>query len=281
MAEKAKLHRRNETAAVAFIKENLNLNPEQAKKMKVIEFISPSIEDLLNQANGVYLSSIKKTLNTKNAEIVEYKPSLRIQFLNLITNPMLASIFLILGIYALVFGFASPGFGSEIAGVVLISLGLLGLGFDINIVAVFLLLFGIILLLLEIKVPGFGALGIAGIIATVIGSILLVPTSFPRYFISKEFQRTMIATVAVPSVIFGIFLLFALYKVLEIRRKKPEIGEMIGDIAKVTEKITPKKSGYVDYKGEIWQASSNKKIEKGAEVIIEGKKLHVLIVKKK
>ena len=280
VAEKARLHKRNETAAVAFIKENLNLNPEQAKQMKVIEFISPSIEELLNQANGMYLSSIKKTLNTRNAEIIEFKPSLRIQFLNLITNPMLASIFLILGIYALVFGFASPGFGSEIAGIVLISLGLLGLGFDINIVAVFLLLFGIVLLLLEIKVPGFGALGIAGIIATIVGSILLVPTSFPRYFISKEFQKAMIATVVVPSVIFGIFLLFALYKVLQIRKKKPEIGEMIGEIAKVTENITPKKSGYVEFKGEIWEASSNKKIEKGEEVIIERKKGPVLIVNK-
>src|SRR3989338_4661444 len=162
---------------------------------------------------------------------------------------MLASIFLILGIYALVFGFASPGFGSEIAGVVLIS--------------IFLLLFGIILLLLEIKVPGFGALGIAGIIATIIGSILLVPTSFPRYFISKEFQKTMIATVVVPSIIFGIFLLFALYKVMKIRKKRPVIGEMIGDTAIVTEKITPKK------------------IEKGEEVIIERKKGPVLIVNKK
>ncbi|MBS3113933.1 nodulation protein NfeD [Candidatus Woesearchaeota archaeon] len=281
VAEKARLHRRNETAAVAFIKENLNLNPEQAKQMKVIEFISPNIEDLLNQTNGAYLNSIKKTLNTKNAVVIKYKPSLRIQFLNLITNPMLASIFLILGIYALVFGFASPGFGSEIAGVVLISLGLLGLGFNINIIAIFLLLFGIILLLLEIKVPGFGALGIAGIIATIIGSILLVPTSFPRYFISKEFQKTMIATVVVPSIIFGIFLLFALYKVMKIRKKRPVIGEMIGDTAIVTEKITPKKTGYVEYKGETWQASSNKKIEKGEEVIIERKKGPVLIVNKK
>lgn len=281
VAEKAKLHKRNETAAVAFIKENLNLNPEQAKQMKVIEFISPSIDDLLNQTNGVYLSSIKKNLNTKNVELIEYKPSLRIQFLTIITNPMLASIFIILGIYALVFGFASPGVGSEIAGIVLISIGLLGLGFDINLIAIFLLLLGIILLLVEIKVPGFGVLGIAGIIATIIGSILLVPTSFPKYFISKEFQKTMIATVVVPSIIFGMFLLFALYKVLQIRKKKPEIGELIGEIAIVTEKITPKKTGYVEYKGEIWQANSNKKIEKGEEVIIEGKKGPVLVVRKK
>ena len=278
VAEKARLHKRNETAAVAFIKENLNLNPEQAKKMNVIEFISPSIENLLNQTNGMYLSSIKKTLNTKNAEIIRFNPSLRIQFLNLITNPMLASILLILGIYALIFGFSSPGFGSEIAGVVLIALGLLGLGFNVNLIAIFLLAFGVVLLLIELHTPGFGVMGMAGIIATIIGSILLIPTSFPRYFISREFQNAMIASVIVPSVVFGIFLAFALYKVVKIRRKKPAIGELIGDIAKVTERITPKNNGYVEYKGEIWQASSNKKIENGAEVIITEKKGPILIV---
>ncbi len=281
VAEKARLHKRNETAAVAFIKENLNLNPEQAKKMNVIEFVSPSVEDLLNQTNGMHLSSIKKTLNTKNAEIIRFNPSLRIQFLNLITNPMLASILLILGIYALIFGFSSPGFGSEIAGVVLIALGLLGLGFNVNLIAIFLLAFGVVLLLIELHTPGFGVLGIAGIIATIIGSILLIPTSFPRYYISKEFQTTMIASVIVPSIIFGIFLAFALYKVMKVRKKKSVIGEMIGDITKVTEKITPKKTGYVEYKGEIWQAKSSKKIEKGEEVIIKGKEGPVLIVKKR
>ncbi len=281
LAEKARVHGRNQTAAIAFIKENLNLNPEQAKRMNVIEFISSSVEDLSNQVNGLRLNStIQKTLSTKNAEIIKHKPSLRIQFLNLITNPMLASILLILGIYALIFGFSSPGFGSEIAGVIMIALGLLGLGFNVNLVAIFLLILGIVLILIEVNTPGFGVLGIAGIISTIIGSILLIPTSFPRYYISKEFQNLMIASVIVPSIVFGAFLGFALFKVMKIRRKKPEIGEMIGDIAKVTEKITPKKFGYVEYKGEMWQASSNKKIEKGEDVIIEGKKGPVLIVRK-
>jgi len=65
---------------------------------------------------------------------------------------------------------------------------------------------------------------------------------------------------------------------VKIRRKKPAIGELIGDIAKVTERITPKNNGYVEYKGEIWQAKSSKKIEKGTEVIITGKKGPILIV---
>ena len=281
VSEKARLHGRNETAAVAFIKENLNLNPEQAKRMDVIEFVSSSAEDLLNQADGLFLKSIKKTLATKNAEIIKHKPSIRILFLNSVTNPMLASILLIIGIYALIFGFSSPGFGSEIAGIVLIALGLLGLGFNVNIIAIFLLSLGVILLLIEINTPGFGVLGIAGIITTIIGSILLIPTSFPRYFISNEFQNMMIASVIVPSIVFGIFLGFALFKVMKVRRKKPAIGDMIGDTALVREEIKPKRTGFIVYHGELWEAKSSKKIDRGAEVIIEGKEMHILVVKKK
>ena len=194
---------------------------------------------------------------------------------------MLASILLIIGIYALIFGFSSPGFGSEIAGIVLIALGLLGLGFNVNIIAIFLLSLGVILLLIEINTPGFGVLGIAGIITTIIGSILLIPTSFPRYFISNEFQNMMIASVIVPSIVFGIFLGFALFKVMKVRRKKPAIGDMIGDTALVREEIEPKRTGFIVYHGELWEAKSSKKIDRGAEVIIEGKEKHVLVVRKK
>lgn len=282
ISEKARIHGRNETAAVNFIIENLNLNAQQAKKAKVIEFISPNIEDLLIQINGLQLNSnLQKTLDTEKALIVIYKPTLRIQFLNFITNPTLASLFLIIGIYALVFGLSSPGYGSEIVGVVLIALGLLGLGFSINLIALFLLILGIVLVLIEIYTPGFGLFGIAGIVITIIGSILVIPTRFPAYYISKEFQIMLIASVIIPSILVGILLIFASYKVIEIRRKKAAIGEIIGKAALVTERITPKELGYVSYEGEIWQAKSDKIINEGVEVIITGKNGPTLIVEKK
>ncbi len=281
IAEKAKIHGRNETAAIAFITENLNLNSEQAKEIDIIEFISPSIEDLLNQVSGFATNTTTpKTLDTKNAEIVKYQPSLRIQFLNFITNPLLASLFLIIGIYALVFGLSSPGFGSEIAGVILIGLGLLGLGFSINLIAILLLAFGAVLVIIELYTPGFGVLGAAGIITLIIGSIILIPTGFPTYFISEEFQRTMTIAVIIPSIIFGGFLAFALIKVVKIKKKKPVIGEIIGEEAKVTDKITSKQLGYVMYKGEIWRAKSNQNLKVGERIIITDKKGSILTVKK-
>jgi membrane-bound serine protease (ClpP class) len=266
---------------VSFITENLNLNSEQAKEINIIEFISPSIEDLLNQTNGLTVNATtQKTLDTENVEIVEYQPSLKIRFLSFITNPLLASLFLIIGIYALVFGLSSPGFGSEIAGVILIGLGLLGLGFSINLIAILLLVFGAVLVIIELYTSGFGVLGVAGIIAMIIGSIILIPTSFPTYFISEEFQRTMRIAVVLPSIVFGGFLAFALIKVVKIKRKKPVIGEIIGEEAKVTNKITSKHFGYVMYKGEIWRAKSNQSLKVGERVIITDKRGPILTVKR-
>ncbi|MDI6807267.1 MAG: nodulation protein NfeD [Candidatus Aenigmarchaeota archaeon] len=281
IAERARTYGRNETAAKAFITENLNLNPEQAKDIKVIEFISPSIEELLQQVDGLNISTIPKTLDTADAEVAKFSPSPKLQFLNLISNPLLASLFLLIGIYAIIFGVSSPGVGSEIAGVVLIVLGLLGLGFNVNILAIFLLIFGAALILVELNTPGFGILGGGGIIAIIIGSVLLIPTTFPRYFISEEFQKSMIAAVVAPSIVFGVFLAFALKKVIEIRRKKPKVGELIGEEAIAVGKITRGKKGYVMYAGEYWEAESDQIIKPKERVIIVGKSGPILVVKKK
>lgn len=279
--ERARIYGRNETAAAAFITESLNLNPEQAKSIGVIEFTPSTIEELLEQLNGFNITTIPKTLDTENAKIVKFNPSIKLQFLSLISNPILASLFLLIGIYALIFGISSPGVGSEILGVVLISLGLLGLGFNVNLVAIFLLIFGAALILSELTTPGFGILGVGGIIAMIIGSIFLIPTTFPRYFLSEEFQKSIMVAVIVPSVTFGIFLVFALKKVVEIRWKKPKVGELIGEEATVVEKITKKKRGRVMYAGEYWEADSDQTINPREKVIIVGKSGHVLNVKKK
>lgn len=282
VSEKARIHGRNEAAAVAFITENLNLNAESAKNSNVIDFISISIEDLLIQINEFELNSIiTKKFDTVNARIIRYEPPIRIQFVNIITNPMLASLLLIIGIYAIIFGLSSPGYGSEIVGVILLALGLIGLGFDVNYVGIFLIVLGTILILVEVHTPSVGIFGLGGVVSIIIGSILLIPTTFPRYFISKEFQNEIIIMVTIPSIILGIFISLILYKVIKLRLKKPIVGGMKGKIAIVTQKIMPKKEGYVEYEGEIWEASSNVRIDKGAEVIIEDKKSYVLKVRKR
>jgi membrane-bound serine protease (ClpP class) len=276
--EKAKQHGRNATAAGEFVTKNLNLNAEEAKEAKVIEILSPSIEDLLIKVDGMKVKG--KVLRTSGVDYTYHSPSIRLLVLNLLSNPILASILLFLGIYSLIYGLTSPGFGAEIFGVIAISLGLIGVGFSINITAIFLIVFGMVLLLVELYVSSFGIIGFAGIVCVVLGSILLVPMGYPKLY-SPEFLRTLQITIITPAVVLGIFLIFAVYKMMAIRTRKPAIGGFIGDVAETIDAITPEKAGFVRYMGEYWLARSEESIETNTKVTITGKEGHVLIVKKK
>ncbi len=275
--EKAKQHGRNVTAAGEFVTKNLNLDAERAKNESVIEVVSPDIEDLLTKVDGMKAKG--RVLNTRGAAVTYYSPSLRLILLNLLSDPILASLFLLVGIYALVFGLTSPGFGAEIFGVISISLGLIGLGFSVNIAAIFLIVLGMALLLFELHVSSFGLIGIAGIICVVLGSILLVPMGYPRLY-SPEYQRTLIISLLSPAIVFGAFLAFAIYKMMEIRMKKPVIGQdIVGDMAETIDPITPETTGYVRYQGEYWMARSEESINAKTKVVITGKEGPVLKVR--
>jgi membrane-bound serine protease (ClpP class) len=276
--ENARMHGRNETAAREFITENLNLNSEVALEYGVIEYVAPSIEDLLEQVDGLEIKN--RTLETAGAEIFYYEAPLRLGFMNIISNPIVSSLLLLLGVYAVILGISNPGFGAEVFGVVAIVLGLIGTGFDVNIGGIFLILVGIALLALELQSPGVGVFGIAGMICIVAGSVLLAPTDFPRNYSPAEFQRTIIASIVTPTIIVGLFLLFAMYKVLEVRKRKPQFGEIIGDTAIVHKPITPDQTGYVIHRGEYWKARSAELLEKGEKVVILEKDDVVLVVEK-
>ncbi|MBU4138758.1 MAG: nodulation protein NfeD, partial [Euryarchaeota archaeon] len=186
---------------------------------------------------------------------------------------------LFIGIYSLIFGLTSPGYGAEIFGVISLSLGLIGLGFSINVAGLFLIAFGIGLILFELHISTFGIFGVAGIACVALGTILLVPTGYPNMY-SPEFQTNMLLSLLVPAIVLGIFLAFAIYKMMEIRVKRPVVGEIIGDTAETIDEITPVGKGYVRYLGELWLAKSQENIEPGTKVIIEGKDGAVLVVKR-
>jgi membrane-bound serine protease (ClpP class) len=275
--EKAKQHGRNETAAGQFITANLNLDAEKAKEAKVIEVVASNIEELLVKVDGMTVKG--KVLKTSGVEYTYHSPSLRLMLMGILSNPILASLLLFIGIYSLIFGLTSPGYGAEIFGVIAISLGLIGLGFSINVAGLFLIAFGIGLLLFELHVSTFGIIGVAGIACVALGSILLVPTGYPNMY-GHEFQTGLLISMLVPAIVFGGFLAFAIYKVMEIRRKKPVIGDIIGDTARTIDEITPEGKGFVRYQGEMWRAKSEVNIEAGRKVVIKGKDGPVLVVER-
>lgn len=276
--ENARKYGRNETAAGQFITENLNLNPEKALEYGVIEYIASDLNDLLDQVDGKEVKG--RELKTSGAEIVFYEPPLRLSFLNIISDPIISSLLLLLGVYALILGLSHPGFGGELFGVIAISLGLVGTGFDINIASIFLILAGVALIIIEFQSPGFGVFGIAGLVCIVAGSILLAPTDFPRNYTPAEFQQTIILSVVAPTIVVGIFLLFVLYKIAVLRHSKPKFGELLGDIAVAEDTLGPGELGYVRHKSEMWKARSEDTIEKGDKVEILEKDGTILIVKK-
>ena len=285
ISERANMYGRNKTLAKEFITKNRNVNATEAKNLGAVEFVSASIDQLLIDLDGTNIttSSGNLTLQTKNAEQIRYFPSFKIQILKIISNPILTSLLLMLGIFALIFGISSPGYGAEVFGVIAILLALIGSGFALSTLSIIFIIIGCLLLIIEIFVtPGFGIIGIGGMICLIIGSIFLIP-SYPtrEWLISSDYMIDALIVSLVVIALIAIFFAFLLYKILQIRQKKTVIGTFIGEKAKTIDRITPDSLGYVRFKGEYWQARSDNIIEPNTKVIIVGKDETILIVKTK
>jgi membrane-bound serine protease (ClpP class) len=283
LQERAVMYSRNETLAKLFITQNRNVNATVAKNSDVIEIVAPSIDQLLNDIDGrnVTTAAGTITLHTKDAEQISYSPSLKIQILKLISNPILTSLLLMLGIFALLIGISTPGYGAEVFGVIAILISLIGSGFSISTLSIIFIIIGCLLLVVEIFVtPGFGAVGIGGIICLIIGSIFLIP-SYPtrKWLITGEYMTDALIIMLIVIVLFALFFAFLLYKVLQIRKKKSTVGKFSGEQAVAIEQISPNKPGFVRFKGEYWQAKSDTVIKTNTKVIIVDKDETTLIVK--
>jgi membrane-bound serine protease (ClpP class) len=283
LQERAVMYGRNETLAKLFITENRNVNATIAKTSNIIEITASSIDQLLNEIDGrnITIADGTVTLHTKDAEQIRYSPSIQIQLLKLISNPILTSLLLMLGIFALLVGISSPGYGAEVFGIVAILLSLIGSGFTISTLSIIFIIIGCLLLAIEIFVlPGFGVVGIGGIICLIIGSIFLIP-NYPtrKWLISGEYMVDALTIMLIVIVLFALFFAFLLYKIIQIRKKKPSLGKFIGEQAVAIEQISPTKPGFVRFKGEYWQAKSDTLIETNTKVVIVEKDETTLIVK--
>ncbi len=275
--EKARTKGRNTTAAREFVTSNLNLNAEDALKFGVIEVVSPNLESLLDDVDG--MEAKNRTLATSGAEIVRFVPSFRLQVLAVLSDPLLAGLLLIVGLYALIFGLSNPGLGAELVGVMTLALGLIGLGFSVNLGALFLIILGLVLLLVELNSPGFGLMGAAGLACMIVGSVLLVPIGSTDWYTPAEYKMDAFVALVVPSLVIGAFFVFALYKVAEAKRRPTYSEVMEREVAEVLERIDPR--GHVIYNGEYWAAESEEPIEAGETVEVVGKERMVLKVRRK
>ena len=268
---RAEMRNRNKTIAAKFITENLNLNETLALEYQIIEHSSSSIDQLLKDINGsvIITSRGEVILDTINARQIRYSPSIGIQIMKFFSNPLLTSLLFMLGIFAIIFGISSPGFGAEVFGVIAILLSLIGSGFAVSALSIIFIIIGCLLLIIEIfATPGFGVIGIGGIICLLFGGMFLIPNYSTEWAISMDWINQAIIILIAAAIIIAIFFVFLLYKVIQVRRKKAAVGTFIGETAKTIDRISPYKSGYVRFKGELWNATSDIAIEPNTKVII-------------
>ena len=268
---RAEMHNRNKTIAAKFITENLNLNETSALDYQVIEHVSPSINQLMIDINGtlVKTSGGEIIIDTIDAKKIYYSPSIGISLMKFFSNPILTSLLFMLGIFAIIFGISSPGFGAEVFGVIAILLSLVGSGFSVPILSIIFIIIGCLLLIIEIfATPGFGIIGIGGVISLLFGGIFLIPNYSTNWAISMDWINDAITVIIVVAVLIAIFFAFLLYKIIIIRKKKAAVGNLVGETAKTVDMITPYKSGYVRFKGELWQATSDSTIPPNTKVKI-------------
>jgi membrane-bound serine protease (ClpP class) len=282
LQERARMYGRNETLAAEFITTNRNVNATTAYKLGVVEILANSIPALMEDLDGrnVTVSTGVVTLHTKDATVLQYSRPLSLEFYSFLTNPILAALLLMVGIFALLVGLATPGYGAEVFGGILILLGLIGVGFNLSALSIIFIILGMVLILVEIYVtPGFTVVGIGGIICLIIGSIFLIP-SYPtrEWLITGDYMTTAFLILLLVILVFAVFFGFVLYKVIEIRRKRPTIGLFSGEAAITIDRLTPDKPGYVRYKGEYWLAQSEVDVEPNTKVMILRKEETILHV---
>ena len=263
----AQLRGRNKEWAEKAVREAASLPAEDALKKNVIDIIASSTADLLKQINGreVFVEGQKRRLKTAGLTVKEINPDWRSRFLSVITNPNIAYILMLLGIYGLILEFYNPG--SIVPGTVgAICLLLAMYSFQllpINYAGMALILLGIALMIGEAFEPSFGVLGIGGVIAFVIGSIILMDTDVPGFGI----DISVIATFAVTS---ALLLFFIVGMAIKARRQPVVSGmeELLGSEALVVEDF--EQEGRVNIHSENWNAFCDTPLQKGQYVKVTG-----------
>ena len=271
----AKLRGRNMEWAEQAVRQAASLSAEEALELGVIDLIAPDLNSLITQLQGreVRLPSGNRTLETDKLSLETIEPDWRNQLLSLLSNPNVAYILMLVGLYGLIYEFANPGsILPGTAGLICLLLALYAFHvLPVNYAGLALILLGLALMIGEAFVPSFGALGIGGVIAFVVGSLILVDTDQPGYGISLP----LIVTVAVAS---AFTLVFVVGMALKSHRRPVVSGgeEMLGASGYAIAAFD--KLGTVHVHGEMWQARTARPLEKNQPIRVTGREGLVLQV---
>lgn len=271
----AQLRGRNAEWAERAVREAVSLSAVEALEQKVIDVVARDVPDLLAKVNGRTLTTAdgRRVLDTENAAIVTIEPDWRTRLLSVVTNPSVALILLMIGIYGLFFEFFSPGFVLPgVVGAICLMLGLFALQLlPVNYAGLGLIVLGLAFMLAEAFLPSFGVLGIGGVIAFAFGAVMLIDTDLPGFGI----PLALIGGVAAVS---ALFIFFVATMALKARQRPIVSGEeqLIGSIGVALEDI--QQDGWAVVLGEHWQVRSTVPIKRSQPIRIVGREGLVLAV---
>ncbi len=262
------------------VRSSLSITATQALENNVIDIIAVNEKELLTSLNGrsVELTTGKVTLQTINSQITYIEMDPLDKMLDVINNPNIAYILLLLGLFGILFEFFNPGvILPGTVGIISLILAFYAMQtLPINYAGLALIVFAVVLFIVEIKVASQGILAVGGIVSLLIGSILLFQASSSLDMV-KISMSIIISATAITSALF----LFAIGMGLKAQRLKPATGTeiLIGGLGESFQDLDP--SGQVEINGEVWNAESlNGLIKRGEKVKVKGIRGLTLLVER-
>ncbi|MDP2278172.1 MAG: nodulation protein NfeD [Nitrospirota bacterium] len=258
---------RNSKWAEDAVRKSVSATETEALKERIIDIVSKDLNTLLSTIDGRKVRTVmgEKILKTANTNVVREEMSLRHKILNVITDPNVAYMLMLLGFYGILYELINPGsiFPGAVGAMCLILAFYAFQTLPVNYAGLLLIILAIIFFILEVKIMSYGALTIGGVIAMLLGSLMLFESPEPFMKLSLFL---ILPAVIVTALFFTVIFSLA-YKAY---RRKPVTGSegLIGLEGIANTDIT-KDSGMVSLHGEIWSAYSDETVSKGEKIVVE------------
>lgn len=261
----AQMRGRNTEWAERAVREAVSLSSAEAQKLKVIDLVAEDVPQLLQRLDGrkIGVAGSERVLETAGAVATAFEPDWRTRLLSVITDPSIAYILVLLGLYSIMFEFYNPGMVLPgVVGAICLLVALYAFQMlPVNYAGLALILLGIGFMVAEVFFPAYGSLGIGGLIAFVVGSVILIDTDVPAYGI----PYALIGGFAAAS---AAFLMLMVGVALKARRRPVVSGreELIGSAGEVLEDF--EQEGWARVHSETWRVRAAAPLKAGQRVRI-------------
>ncbi|CAG2148498.1 NfeD family protein [Cupriavidus numazuensis] len=261
----AQLRGRNADWAERAVREAVSLSASEAAAQRVVDMVATDLPDLLRKVNGkrITAAGAERVLQTDHATVVTLEPDWRSRFLAVITEPSVALLLMMIGIYGLIFEFSTPGMVVPgVAGAICLLIGLFALQMlPVNYAGLALIALGIGCMVAELFLPSFGTLGVGGIVAFAFGAVMLIDTDVPGFGVP-------IGLIAALSAVSALFL-FGMSALLLRARRRPVVSgadTLVGSHGEVLDDLQDE--GWAMVRGEQWRIRSTRPLARGTPVIV-------------